>query len=297
VILQSQPPYGFFAPETAAMGQQFHNQYKSALPFPHIVIDDFLDDEILDMCLREFPSLGSSKAYYGRSQENLKYEFNPDRLSPAVRSLFYSFNSQPFVGFVEHLTGISGLIPDPQFAGGGLHQVSHGGRLGIHADFNYHPELNLERRVNVLIYLNRDWKKEYGGNFEIWDRTMSHCCVSIEPIFNRCVVFDTSLTSFHGNPDPVNHPATLPRRSIALYYYTATWDTTRRSRTTQFKVRPNSDDHPDLRIRAKEIMEDLLPPIVLRNIRRLDRLVRARRKRLLQPPSVSIQSATAGRRR
>ena len=279
MILKNEFPYGLFGAEAAAVGLQFREKYMSAKPFPHIVMDEFLNEEVLEMCLREFPPVDSSKMRYGRSQENLKFEFNPDGLSPAVRSLFQSFNSLPFIKFLENLTGVSGLIPDPYFTGGGFHQVSQGGRLGIHADFNHHMDLNLERRLNVLIYLNRDWKKEYGGNFEIWDRAMSNRCLTVEPLFNRCVVFSTSSTSFHGNPEPINHPQQMPRRSIALYYYTATWDGTRRSHTTQFKVRPHSADVSDLRVRAGEIAAELTPPILMRGARKLGRLLSIRRQR------------------
>lgn len=279
MILKSVVPYNSFEPEAAALGRQFRTEYTTAQPFPHIVLDDFLDEEILDLCLREFPAVGSSRVQYGRSQKNLKFEFNPDALSPGVRSLFYSFNSMPFIGFLESMTGISGLIPDPHFTGGGFHQVSHGGHLDIHADFNYHADLKLERRLNVLIYLNRDWKGEYGGCFEIWNQTMSSRCLCVEPLFNRCVVFNTSSTSFHGNPEPVNHPARLPRRSIALYYYTATWDGTRRAHTTQFKVRRNSGDVSDLRVRLGEFAADVTPPILMRQVRRVARFVASRQSR------------------
>jgi hypothetical protein len=189
-----------------------------------------------------------------------------------MRSLFYSFNSIPFVGFIENLTGIKGLIPDPYFAGAGFHQVNEGGHLDIHTDFNFHSAMGLERRINVLIYLNKDWREEYGGCFEIWDQKMSRCCRRVVPAFNTCVVFNTSSISFHGNPVSVNHPDRKPRRSIALYYYTATWDKTRRSYTTRFKVRPDSLDDFDLRVRFNEVVEDVVPPVALRALRKLARV-------------------------
>ena len=92
------------------------------------------------------------------------------------------------------------------------------------------------------------------------------------PAFNTCVVFNTSSISFHGNPVPVNHPEGKPRRAIALYYYTATWDKTRRSHTTQFKVRPDSSDDFDLRVRFNEVVEDVMPPVALRALRKLARV-------------------------
>jgi Rps23 Pro-64 3,4-dihydroxylase Tpa1-like proline 4-hydroxylase len=169
--------YGFFGPEAANAGLQFHDQYSSAKPFPHIVLDNFLGEEILDRCLCEFPSRSSSHAAYDRAQEKGKYEFKPETLSAPLRSLFYSFNSAPFILFLENLTGIRGLVPDPYFSGGGFHEVVSGGHLDIHADFNHQQVLNLERRLNVLIYLNRDWREEYGGCLEMWDLAMRSCVV------------------------------------------------------------------------------------------------------------------------
>lgn len=141
----------------------------------------------------------------------------------------------------------------------------------MHADFNYHKKLNLERRINILIYLNKDWKAEYGGQLELWDNDMKNCIVSTVPEFNRCVIFNTTSESMHGNPQPVNHPESMPRRSIALYYYTATWDGTRRQHTTQFHTRPDSEDKTDWRVRRNEIITDLLPPILSRIALRVSR--------------------------
>jgi hypothetical protein len=131
--------------------------------------------------------------------------------------------------------------------------------------------MRLERRINVLIYLNKGWREEYGGCFEIWDTKMTRCCKRIVPAFNTCVVFNTSSTSFHGNPVQVKHPDGRPRRAIALYYYTATWDDTRRAHNTLFKVRPDSADESDLRVRFNEVVEAVMPPLALRGLRKLAR--------------------------
>src|SRR5271163_1355851 len=274
IIKTTSTDYGYFDPSISALGTRYRGQYNSANPFPHIVLPDFLDEDILELCLRDFPSTTASSASFKRRQENLKFEFSPEILSPPLRSLFYSFNSIPFVGFIENLTGIKGLIPVPYFAGAGFHQVNEGGHLDIHADFNFHSEMRVERRVNVLIYLNKGWREEYGGCFEIWDQTMSRCCKRVVPAFNTCVVFNTTSSSFHGNPVPVKHPDRKPRRAIALYYYTATWDGTRRAHTTQFKVRPDSLDDFDLRVRFNEVVEDVMPPVALRALRKLARVAR-----------------------
>ena len=162
--------------------------------------------------------------------------------------------------FLEELTGIEGLIPDPYYTGGGIHVVANGGHLDIHADFNHHAKLNLERRINVLIYLNRDWREEWGGSFEVWNDEMTEKVASFVPLFNRMVCFNTGTTTMHGNPEPVNHPDGEPRMSIALYYYTATWDETRKAHSTIFKPRPGTVDKPD-RVEARHrVMKDVLPP-------------------------------------
>src|SRR3546814_6396188 len=88
--------------------------------------------------------------------------------------MFYAFNSRPFLAFLEALTGIERLIPDPYFEGGGFHEIGRGGYLNVHADFNLNKRLNLRRRLNVLIYLNKDWEPAFGGDLELWDAGMKH---------------------------------------------------------------------------------------------------------------------------
>ena len=129
-------------------------------------------------------------------------------------------NSHPVLQFLEKLTGIGGLIPDPSFAGGGCHQIEPGGKLQVHVDFNKLQPANLDRRINLLIYLNKDWKEEYGGHFELWDAEGKACVKRVLPLFNRCVVFSTTQTSYHGHPHPLTCPEGWTRKSIALYYYT-----------------------------------------------------------------------------
>jgi hypothetical protein len=249
--------------------------YNAAKPFPHIVIDDFLPRPVLDMCLREFKTEGQEGAtQYDRPQERLKREYKPDQMSEGPRNLFYSFNSRPFITILENITGIKGLIPDPYFSGGGFHEIQTGGYLGVHADFNHHKLLNVERRINVLIYLNEDWRDEYGGQLELWDEGMRECVKSVVPVMNRCVIFNTTSNSNHGNPHPVRHPDGRSRKSIALYYYTATWDDLKRSHTTQFRSRPGTEDKADLEVRRKELIRDFVPPILYRAARKVGQTIR-----------------------
>jgi len=251
-------------------GADLRSAFLAGTPYPHIVIDDFLPEQVPEACLNDFPSSSATaEEKFDRPQERLKESFHPDSLPAFSRTLFYSFNSRPFIRIVENITGISGLVPDPYFLGAGFHRISQGGHLSIHADFNHHKPMNLERRVNVLVYLNKGWREEYGGSFELWDKAMTGCARAITPNFNRCVIFNTTAESMHGNPRPISHPDGVPRRSIALYYYTATWSSDMRESTTQFRVRPNTADKVDWHVKLRELARDLAPPMVARKISQL----------------------------
>ena len=107
---------------------------------------------------------------------------------------------------MQTLTGIDENQSDPYLQGGGLHELRNDGYLNIHADFNIHPTLKLDRRLNILIYLNKNWEDEFGGNLQLWNKDMTKCEKKIIPIFNRMVIFSTTDFSYHGNPDKINCP-------------------------------------------------------------------------------------------
>ena len=100
-----------------------------------------------------------------------------------------------------------------------MHEIKSGGLLKVHTDFSKHPTNNFDRRVNVLIYLNKDWKEEYKGCLELWDKEMKSCKQKILPLFNKMVIFSTTDFSNHGHPDPIDCPNDISRKSIALYYF------------------------------------------------------------------------------
>jgi hypothetical protein len=269
-LSEMNPENGFIPVEVIKdKGKDLAPGYNAASPFPHIVIDDFLPPGLLEHCLAEFPrEHGEGTKMFDRAQERLKLNFSPEDLTPRMRTLFYAFNAWPFIRILENITGIKGLIPDPYFLGAGFHEILEGGHLSIHADFNHHKPMDLERRINVLIYLNKDWEAEYGGQLELWDTQMKAAERVVVPSFNRCVIFNTDSNSYHGNPEPVAHPQGVSRKSIALYYYTSTWDRTKRDHTTQFRVRVGTDDKADWKVRASELVADLLPPMLYRSLKR-----------------------------
>ena len=256
--------------------------YASAHPFPHIVIDGFLPDEVLDGVLAEFPKPHQADWFAFDSPLERKLATKDDStMGEATRHLFTELNSGPFIDFLERLTGIDGLVPDPHLIGGGLHQIERGGHLKVHADFNRHPRTGLERRLNLLLYLNRSWREEYGGALELWSRDMSTSEAQILPVFNRCVVFSTTDTSYHGHPEPLGCPEGETRKSMALYYYSkGRPGEAGDEHNTLFQARPGEqlpvdevEESPPPRERFKAGVRRVAPPILLDALRRL----RARR--------------------
>lgn len=241
-------------------------KYQTAEPFSHIYFDDFLPSNLLDGVLEEFPDTSDPQWYEFKSEADkgklgsTKYELIP----PYTRFILNQFNTPPFLQFLEKLTGIEKLIPDPYFLGGGMHQTKPNGLLGIHVDFNKLEELGLYRRINVLLYLNKEYKEEYGGHLELWDEKMKTCYDKIAPKFNRLAIFTTSENSHHGHPDPLRFPEGTTRKSLAWYYYTAEngENISEKIHSTVFKARPGKDSSYT-KMKMKTFVRSLIPPILI----------------------------------
>ena len=207
--------------ELVEEAKKLRSIYHEGEPFPNIVVDNFFDEDFLGNVLNEFPDLSSIADFDFKNDHENKLATNGEyRLGANAKQLVRFMNSQPMLDYLSELTGIENLIPDPSLSGGGYHEIKRGGYLKIHADFNKLAKYNLDRRLNVLIYLNKDWLEDYGGYFELWDESMTKCEKKILPLFNRMAMFSTTSKSFHGHPDPLNCPENRSRKSIALYYYT-----------------------------------------------------------------------------
>lgn len=218
---------------------ELSKKYQGASPYPHIVLENFLDPEVLDTCIAEFNKLNESDGWinYKHYNEDKRGLNKIDLLPDTIRATINELNSPAFLKWLSAITGIQNLQKDDGLEGGGIHQSGKGGYLNIHADFTVHPHHhNWQRRVNVLVYLNPDWKEEWGGKLELWDKQMKACEEKILPVFNRCVIFNTDADSYHGHPEPMTCPENVHRRSIALYYYTVEANPYRRA--TYYQTRP-----------------------------------------------------------
>jgi hypothetical protein len=257
------------ADELKQFGTKKHQEYAKADPFPSIYFDNFFISERLKEILNEFPDLTHQADIRFNDPNQVKLASKGEyRFGPRTKDFMHYMNSQPFLEFLSNLTGIQNLIPDPFFDGGGCHQIQPGGMLKIHADFNKHPATRLDRRLNVLIYLNEDWQESYGGHFELWDSEMKECRRKILPLFNRMAMFSTTSLSYHGHPNPLTCPPDRTRKSLALYYYTNGRPEEEvlegiEEHNTIFKYRKD-DGKSRLRSGLKETIRLITPPIILK---------------------------------
>ncbi len=206
-------------------------EYQNAKPFPHVVIDDFLPPESFERIHAALPDVHDERIHWGNlttklddgrmAQANKHHLDNLLFMQPDLRLFLGEINCGPFTLMLQELTGIEALVADNLLQGGGVHMVERGGLLRVHADYRLHPNLYLNREVNLLLYMNKDWQEDYGGHLELWNDDMSECVQRILPIANRCVIFNTTDDSYHGHPHPLTCPTGTMRQSIATYYFTA----------------------------------------------------------------------------
>ncbi len=215
------------------------DDYQHAHPYPHGQFEEFLEPWAARKAMESFPRVKDEGWIHYVHVNEKKHGLNKmDLIPPFIQEVIRALNSPEFVAVLGELTGIDGLMADPDLEGGGLHQSQRGGYLNIHADFTVHPHKRTwRRRVNLLVYLNEDWLPEYDGNLQLWTRDMKSCARSISPVFNRCVIFNTDEDSYHGLPDPIMCPEDMTRKSIALYYFTEEKSAPRR-RSTNYRARP-----------------------------------------------------------
>lgn len=199
--------------------------YATAKPFNHIVIDDFLNHDVAQYLSINFPDMQDMPVIFREPMSFKGQLSNIDERWPNFSPIFEGLQSNDFRALLSQITNIPLLIEDPILAGGGLHQSPNSGFLDIHVDANFHPiDKSMHRRVNLIIYVNNNWKSSWGGNLEIWsdiNLKPNNLIHSIEPKFNRAVIFSTSQISWHG-VTPICCPVGESRKSLALYYYTTT---------------------------------------------------------------------------
>ena len=200
------------------------DDYRHAKPFPHLVLDDLFPPDHLEALLGELPPASGENWVHERNERYVKSNL---RSAVYLQEHAYAFtsvlHSAAFLYFLTELTGIKALIPDPYLRGAGFHVMEEGGRFEVHADTNTDNYCGLHRRLAMMIYLNKDWRPELGGQLELWSQDATRCEKVIEPVFNRTVIFEITDTNFHA-VRPVASGLGARRKSFAVYFHTVTRD-------------------------------------------------------------------------
>lgn len=260
---------------TARDREALRDAYRRATPFPHVVIDGFLDPGFARAVAAAYPEASAAarigKTFRALNERGKTQITDPAQFPKPVQELNTQLSSRDWLETIGFVTGISKLVADPELVGGGMHLMAPGALLDVHVDFNLLEERALHRRLNILVFLNEDWRPGWGGGLELWDAGVKRCVRRFEPKLNRCVVFETSEISYHG-VQGLSCPPDRRRLSFAAYYYTneppPNWNGLRH--TTVFRARPD------------ERLKRLLMPIVgagrtlTRSVRRVARIGAAR---------------------
>ena len=198
----------------------FKKEWSEKKPFGYLFFDDFLFQDKAELLLGEYPTIDQdvwdNTTYINQKNKFQKTKFQKDSI---IENVFKELNHPEFLVLLSEITGINSLIADPGLFGGGLHQSINGAFLDVHVDYNYHPETKLHRMLNVLVYMNKDWKDTYEGHLELWDMEAGKMLEKIAPNFNRLAMFETNQISYHGHPHPLKTPVEVTRKSLATYYY------------------------------------------------------------------------------
>lgn len=208
-------------PRLDALKEEFLN----AEPFNHVIIDNFWQDEVAEQLYEEFPKYDSTvwNAHYNNQIENKKACNHWDKFPRRTYQAFNFLGSENFTNIVRRISGRDDLNMDFGLHGGGWHAHATGGNLNLHLDYNIHPKLKLQRKLNIIIYLVKDWDTSYGGGLELWSHNEEtnrpkECAKKVDLKFNRAVLFDTTQNSWHGLPYPLTCPDSKIRQSLAAYY-------------------------------------------------------------------------------
>ena len=215
-------------PSVTENSGELRERFSSAAPFPHLVLEEFLDPELLRRLHDEFPDFDEQRAAneLGHIRGKAVHE-QISTISPAYRELHEIIQTREFLDTISDITGIPDLLFDPEYFGGGTHENLTGQELHYHVDFNYHPIRKWHRRLNLIIFLNHEWRREWGGNLQLHRNAWldeGAADVEVLPEYGRAIIFETSERSWRGFEQITAgpHGETLSRRSIALYFYSET---------------------------------------------------------------------------
>lgn len=235
--------------------ESLRRSFSQAQPYRHIVIDDFLQHDFALQLYENFPPTRVLRKHYDGINERKAEGANFEDFHPNFGLLRQALMSEAFYDWVSAVTGIAQVFITDDHLGVGLHEGDNGSFLDVHIDFNIHPEKDVHRRLNLLIYMNRHWQPSYGGDLELWNASVTECLKKISPAFNRAVIFETSEISYHGY-SRIQVPEGESRKSVYAYFYTHERADAVPYHDTIFKARPNDNTVKRLVTPVKEKLKN-----------------------------------------
>ena len=213
-----------FSEDLSELGARRVDDYRTAVPYPNASFDGLVCNELLEAVLEEFPRPQEagwrSLPGGGKAKNKLVTDNAEASLGPHTKHLINRLCSSDFLVFLEQLTEIRGLVADPHLTSAGLHQILSGGFLEVHADYHWNARMRMFRRVNLILFLNKEWPEEYNGHLELWDTDMI-CRQAFLPTWNRLVITTLGPRHFHGFPTPIRCREDETRKSLTIWYFTS----------------------------------------------------------------------------
>ena len=202
------------------------SQHKYKVPVPYTIIDDFLPADIFEAVVNDIGNISNDSYTVFSNNTSYRKECRDFKEAPLLQSLAHGFHSSNVVKWLEEITEVKKLIPDPHLRGGGLARVPAGNTLGLHTDFNWNDQLMLNRKVNLILYLTPNWQSAWNGDLEFWDFDNKECLVKIEPKANRLAFWNYDPRLIHGLSSALSMPDNVTRDNLIHFYYTsnATWE-------------------------------------------------------------------------
>jgi len=251
--------------------EELQATYRDAKPFPHVVIDDLFAPPVLDALLAEMAGMSCDqwKRVDNDSRERTVRMKSATHLGTAGERFLTIAHSAGFLYLLSEITGIPQLLPDPYLLGSGYAQMWRGDYFSVHSDRNVAYDTGLVRRLAMIVFLNKSWLPEYHGKLELWNHAATKCEATIEPLFNKTVIFEVAHPNYHGVPVPLACPPSRSRQSFILYYHTV-------GKAGQPHVKPHTSlfaprTHGTNRITLRQIGREIVPPFLVRALRKLVR--------------------------
>jgi Rps23 Pro-64 3,4-dihydroxylase Tpa1-like proline 4-hydroxylase len=204
--------------------KELKKQFKEAKPFEHIVINNFLEDTYAETLYKLFPQDYSMWHKYDNPLEVKSTFDNIELLPEELKNYFYYLSSNEIINVISEITDIKMLEYDEYLHGAGLHSHTKYGRLNIHLDYEKHPFSGKERKINIILFISKNWNPEWNGANELWNKDVTKCISKTNVVFNSAIIFKTNDISWHGVPEKIMCPENIFRNSLA-YYYVSQLDT------------------------------------------------------------------------